>query len=224
MKLQKEIFSDGEGDAYFKRNSASLAWQRVDKDAAVRSLLPLVRSGWQLAEVGCSTGNRVATLGELSGGRIAGIDPSASAIAEASGIHPEGDFRVGTADKLPWSDGSVDVLIYGFCLYLCDRNDLFRIAAEGDRVLRDGGLLVVVDFLPHHPYRNPYVHLEGIFSYKLDHSRLWSWNPQYIEIARQMYDLKCRYTPADSVYTPDERVGMVMLKKQVKDAYPICNF
>jgi ubiquinone/menaquinone biosynthesis C-methylase UbiE len=224
MKTQKEIFSDGEADAYYNRNRQGLVWQRVDQDAAVRTLLPLVRPGWRLAEVGCATGNRVATLAEPTGAHMAGVDPSPAAIAEATAVHPGGDFKVGTADTLPWADASVDVLIYGFCLYLCDRRDLFRIAAEGDRVLSENGLLVVVDFLPPHPFRNPYAHLGGVFSYKLDHSRLWSWNPHYIEINRQMYDHRCKHKPADSTHEPNERAGVVVLKKKAKDAYPTLNF
>ena len=36
---------------------------------------------------------------------------------------------VGTAKALPLVERSVGLLIYGFCLYLCDRDDLFRMAA-----------------------------------------------------------------------------------------------
>ena len=46
---------------------------------------------------------------------------------------------MGTADKLPFEDQSVDILVYGFCLYLCDREDMFNIAAEANRVIKSSG-------------------------------------------------------------------------------------
>ena len=66
-----------------------------------------------------------------------GIEPSFKAVETActSGVNAV----QGTADRLPYRDGLFDVVVFGFCLYLCDREDLFRIASEADRVLNDQG-------------------------------------------------------------------------------------
>ena len=29
------------------------------------------------------------------------------------------------------------------------------------------------------PYKNEYKHKEGVFSYKMDYSKMFSWNPSY---------------------------------------------
>ena len=41
---------------------------------------------------------------------------------------------------------SVDLLIYGFCLYLCDRDYPFMIVAEAHRVLKPQAWLAILDF------------------------------------------------------------------------------
>ncbi len=221
MKTQREIFLQGEADCWVARNRRTLSAYRVEDDPVARHLRPFLCSGQFLAEVGCATGGRIAALAGLAGGRAAGIDPSQAAVAEARLLHPDADFQAGTADDLPWENASVDVLIYGFCLYLCDRSELFRIAAEGDRVLRDGGLVAVLDFCPPFPYRNAYSHREGVFSYKLQHAALWSWNPHYIEISRQIHDHSRPRDPGAHGVSPDERIGVVVLKKQTAHAYPL---
>ncbi|MFZ0260417.1 MAG: hypothetical protein WAL36_10665 [Pseudolabrys sp.] len=59
-----------------------------------------------------------------------------------------------TADDLSaFGPDTIDLLIYGWCLYLCDREDLFKIVTEGDRILKDSGYLVVYDF--HAAARHP---------------------------------------------------------------------
>ena len=54
-----------------------------------------------------------------------GIEPSAQAVAAAcaKGIN----VMQGTADVLPFDNQSFDIVIFGFCLYLCDREDLFEL-------------------------------------------------------------------------------------------------
>jgi len=211
--IQKSIFCAGEADAWLERNRSGLAHFDAAADPLVRQLRPHLKDGATIAEVGCSLAARVGALAEMADGHGRGVDPSAQAISEAKRNFPRLEFTVATADSLPWATDSVDVLIYGFCLYLCDRSDLFRIAAEGDRVLRNNGLLAILDFQPPFPYRNSYVHRPGVFSYKMDHSRLWTWNPAYVEIAREVFDHGCRNTAGDSTYAPDERVGVSVLKK-----------
>lgn len=59
--------------------------------------------------------------------------------------YPKLNLSVGTADGLP-DIKPVDLIIFGFCLYLCDPQDLFTIAANSDRLLVDKGVMAVYDF------------------------------------------------------------------------------
>ena len=181
---QRQVFLDGEGDAWFQRNYKSDADQIADlpfSDPLVGLLenLPLPNGAQtSVLEVGCGQGLRLASLNSSKGWSVAGIDPSEKAIAEVTAAGYRG--VVGTAESLALPDGSVDLLIYGFCLYLCDRNDLFRIAAEAHRVLKPKSWLAILDFWSPYQQVNDYHHRSGIQSYKDDLPGMFSWHPSYV--------------------------------------------
>jgi ubiquinone/menaquinone biosynthesis C-methylase UbiE len=149
--------------------------------------------------------------------RAHGIDPSPTAISNGQRQFATLDLRVGTADQLFAENGSVDVLWYGFCLYLVDRPLLQTVVAEGDRVLRDGGLLVIHDFDPGKPRKRQYVHHDGLWSYKMDYSALFTANPAYCLVE------KCSFSHAGVDWDPDpnERIGLWILRKSLESAYPL---
>ena len=141
---QKDIFLGGEGNAWFTRNSAALANHELPgSDPLLMELLGLKshladEGGLvNVLEVGCGPGLRLDWLQQQIGWECHGIEPSDEAVKQATnaGVHAQ----VGTADQLPFADKSFDVVAFGFCLYLCDRDDLFKIAAETDRVLKNPG-------------------------------------------------------------------------------------
>ena len=85
--------------------------------------------------------------------------------------------------------------MFGFCLYLCDSEDLFRIAYEADRVLRDPGWLLILDFYNPTLLKREYRHHAGVFSYKMDYRSLFTWNPAYTCFAhRIVHHLHYAYT------------------------------
>lgn len=219
-KLQKATFANGEGDEWFNRNRQAVA-ERFNPatDRICRALLPRLRPHSTLAEVGCGFAVRLNHLVTHSKGRGFGIDPSSLAITESQDEYSNLTLNQGTADSLPWDDRTVDVLIYGFCLYLVDRQDLFRVAAEGDRVLTDGGLIVIYDFLPPMAYCNRYSHREGLLCFKMDYSRLWLWNPCYSLVTQEVFGHGPTHDDTASV-PPDERVGVTILRKEMSVAFP----
>lgn len=181
---QKEIFLTGEGDAWFTRNADALGKQRLPgSDPLLVELLGLkehlaaVPGGGKVLEVGCGSGVRLAWLQQHMGLECHGIEPSDMAVSQANraGVHAQ----IGTADQLPFPDKSFDAVIFGFCLYLCDRDDLFKIAAEADRVLNDPGWLLIKDFYSPTPLAKAYHHKAGVYSYKMDYKTLFTWNPDY---------------------------------------------
>ena len=48
-------------------------------------------------------------------------------------------IKIGTAEKLPFEENYFDILIFGFCLYLTDSEDLFKISSEAYRVTKKVG-------------------------------------------------------------------------------------
>ncbi len=209
---QKDAFLSGEGDAWFERNAGSAERQIPASDPLLRVLQDLIpESGGQrlrVLEVGCGDGARLHWLAANRNCECSGVDPSPRAVEamRSRGL----DAVCGTADRLEFGDASFDIVAFGFCLYLCDREDLFRIAAEADRVLRAPGWLVIYDFHASHPTRRDYHHLEGLYSYKMDYSALFTWHPDY-----SMYGQKV-FHHGSGAYTDDasEWVATTVLRKR----------
>ena len=219
---QKDVFRTGEGDSYFARNRAKLASAeaRGADDPVLEALRRLGVRPRTVLEIGCSNGWRLEALRRESGASCHGIDPSPQAIAEGKAAYPLLRLAEGTADTLPFPDATFDLVVFGFCLYLCDRKDLFRIASEADRVLGEAGHVAILDFHPPFPYRNPYAHREGLYSYKMDYSLLFSWNPAYTLVSQSLFTPPGAGDPAE----PDDRHAVSLLRKDSRHAYPEAPF
>ena len=213
IQSQKQAFLNGEGDAWFERN-----YQTDDLQAhhllSHDPLIPLFQelplsngNAVTVLEVGCGQGLRLRKLREAKGWSVIGLDPSTQAIKNLrnSGC----DAYVGTAENLPLPDNSVDLLIYGFCLYLCDRNDLFKIAAEANRVLKPQSWLAIVDFWSPSERTNSYRHLEGLKSYKDDLPKMFTWHPSFV-----VTDHTVRHHSSHGFTDePDEWVATTLLRR-----------
>jgi len=178
---QRDMFLSGEGDAWFERNLRSVSEFSITDDPLAPALLDLpLKPGptTTVAEVGCGQGLRLEALHRQKGWKASGIDPSSQAVSAARQLGI--DAQIGTAEDLPYADNSVDLLIFGFCLYLCDRNDLFRIAAEAHRVLKAESWLAILDFWSPHHRSNPYHHRPGVQSFKTNHPAMFLWHPDYV--------------------------------------------
>lgn len=209
---QKDAFMQGEGDAYHARNRE----QAHATDPVLTALAALVPTPRVVLEIGCGDGWRLAQLRRRWQAECHGIDPSAEAVREGSAQHAGLALRQGTADALPYEAGRFDLVVFGFCLYLCDRQDLFRIAAEADRVLREGGVLAIFDFHPPAAYRNRYAHRPGLYSYKMQYDRAFTWNPAYTMLAQQL----TTHAGPDPQAEPDDRLAVTLLRKDSRGAYP----
>jgi ubiquinone/menaquinone biosynthesis C-methylase UbiE len=138
----------------------------------------------RLLEIGCGEGSRLVYLAKELGLDCFGIDPSAKAVDTANnrGV----TALQGTADCLPFNDGQFDIVVFGFCLYLCDREDLFSIAREANRVLKPKGYVIVHDFYSPNSLKRDYHHLPGVFSFKMDYRKLFDWHPSYTCISHKV--------------------------------------
>jgi ubiquinone/menaquinone biosynthesis C-methylase UbiE len=202
---QKTAFSEGEGDAWFERNRTKLG---VGPDEMERAIESLQMRPKRILEIGCSNGHRLEKLRARFNAECVGIDPSQLAIANGRVSYPNLSLNVGTADVLEFHNGAFDLVIFGFCLYLCDPCDYFRIAAEADRVLFDPGWLVIHDFLTSSPRRRRYSHSAGLYSHKMEFSRLITGNPAYRMLARRY----CEHSP-EFTHDPNEAVTLDILRK-----------
>jgi len=213
---QKQIFLKSEGDAWFERNHLAIQKRRLDLEdpvvSAIGHCMSVASARNQkrsvLLEIGCGEGKRLEYLAKKFNLTCHGIEPSPKAVAMAA-RHQLSVVR-GTADSLPWACQAFDFLIFGFCLYLCDREDLFRIAHEADRVLKKSGWIIIHDFFSSTASRNDYHHYKGLHAYKMDYRKLFDWHPDYTCFSHKV--LK----HAKKGYTDDPRewVAISVLRKK----------
>ncbi len=213
---QKKIFLKSEADQWFDRNKELYDSQEEKDDRIIQILKSIELLPQKVLEIGCSNGNRLALIRTVFQAECWGIDPSSKAISEGKKRFPEIALQVGTADILSFQDATFDTIIFGFCLYLCDRKDLFKIAYEADRCLKNEGTLIIQDFLPTFPYKNKYSHLSGLYSYKMDYSKMFSWNPVYSEVANIVYS----HSGFKDRDIPNEKIATIVLRKNRQYAYP----
>lgn len=210
---QRSVFMDGEGDAWYRRNRAAVTGQHVGAEDPVLCAFSDMAEACpgSVLEIGCGAGQRGAAIAATTGARVTGIDPSAEAVANARRLGL--DAHVGTAEALPFKAGQFDAVLFGFCLYLCDREDLFRIAAEADRVLTRPAWVIIHDFFAPAPLRRPYHHVPGLWSYKMDYRRLFDWHPHYSCVShRVMHHVSGDYTDDQQ-----EWVAVSVLRKTLAD-------
>ncbi len=180
---QKNVFLESEADAWFARNHQVISTRDfANGDPVVSAIADVMNCNkanqkLKVLEIGCGEGARLTWLAQHFDLDVSGVEPSAKAVELACSRGVKA-IR-GTADSLPFENQSFDIVVFGFCLYLCDRNDLFRISDEADRVLNREGWLVIHDFFSPTPVQREYHHRPGINSYKMDYRKLFDWHPNY---------------------------------------------
>lgn len=138
--------SDSFEPATYRAWFSSPLGRRVDADEkAVIFSLAQLRAGEQVLDVGCGDGNYTGTAAEITGS-VVGLDRSAAMLRAAAqrlaGV-PGIRWIEGDATKLPFTDGSFDVvLIVTVLCFVADRHAVIR---EAHRVLRPGGRLVLAE-------------------------------------------------------------------------------
>jgi len=208
---QEEYFSRAGGDAYFDRN---LALQSApDRNhPALRLLgnpLPEDLSGTgRGAVLGGAGGREAAALQEIvPGWRITNLDISEKAI------------EFGTSTRPPLSEviGPQDLTMVVSVLHWVDRSMLSSSIANIDRVVVDGGLLLITDFLPSARRKNPIRGSQGFYTFKQDYAAIFLSLGTY-EIERMQ--VRTSREPAD-LDREERRVVDVLLRKRLTSLYPV---
>jgi len=192
--MQKNLFIKNEGNKWFQRNKKVLKKRTYDNDILCTQIDKLLKlkskKKISLLEVGCSDGTRLNLIQKkYKNIKVEGIEPSKKALdygKKKFGIK----IRQGTADYLPYKKSSIDILIYGFCLYLCDEIDYEKISLNADKVLKKNGILIIYDFFSKIPIHNIYKHNKKIYSFKRDFRKIFCNFKNYHNILINYNDSK----------------------------------
>lgn len=132
-----------EAGAQAQKRVAMTADMRAQRQA-VLARLALTR-GAQVLDVGAGNGIMAQEILDIVGpdGSVSGIDSSDAMVAMAKAFCPGGDFRTGSATMLPFDAAAFDAVTTA--QVLCFVEDRAAALAEMHRVLRPGGLLVILD-------------------------------------------------------------------------------
>jgi ubiquinone/menaquinone biosynthesis C-methylase UbiE len=206
---QKNIYLNTEGNSWFKRN--------LNCDSRnyeyINSFIPLIKDKDKILEIGSSDGTKLDYLSRkipslnLS---LFGIDPSYESINFGSDLYPNLNLKQGTSDQIEFDNQYFDVVILGFCLYLVDRELMFKTISEVDRTLKQGGYVVITDFETPFPVKRKYEHHEGLFSYKNNYSNFFLGGGHYSLVN------KIHFSHSTDIFNPDinERVSSSVLYKE----------
>ena len=218
-KSQKDIFLEYEGNNYFQRNKEIV--YAAEKDMVIRVLRDYSIKPSNVLEVGCNTGYRLAGIFDLFDDvKVCGIEPSTEAIKTGTSKYPFIDFTTGTADDMnSFRTGSFDLVIVGFVLYVVDREILLKVIAETDRVLANGGILMMIDFFCNIPSKNPYKHISEFeaFAYKQNYEDIFLSTKLYHLIdKRAMNHITKEYDSTDDYHN---KYALSTLRKDINAGY-----
>lgn len=225
----KEVFMQGEGDAYFDRNyqkksNASIGTKFLAEFLKKKPNIPT--DGLKnVLEIGCSDGKNLIYLTQNFSLKGFGIEPSEKAIDYGKDVlRSKGILNVellqGTSDELPFEDNSMDFVMLGFCMVWVDRRYVLKTIAEVDRVLKRGGFLLIEDFDVPYPVQRPYKHNVNGRTYKCDYTSFFLGDPSYSLIEKKSY------SHVANAFDPNvqERISSCILyKEMLEDVYQFAN-
>ncbi|MGH2499292.1 MAG: class I SAM-dependent methyltransferase [Candidatus Limnocylindria bacterium] len=139
--MQAELWSERAEDWAELVESADDPWLKPIYEEVLDRLA--VGTGTALLDVGCGAG-RFARMASDRGARVSGIDITPTFIRIARRHAPQGDFRLGDLQVLPWAADTFDV-ITGFNSFFY-AEDLPHALREAHRVARPAARLAMTAF------------------------------------------------------------------------------
>ncbi len=192
LRLEAVLRERSDSQAFFGRVAGQ--WDDVRDELfgerfMSAALLPLVPSDWVVADLGCGTGNASELLAPHVE-RVLAVDQSAPMLKAAKkrlAEHDNVEFLRGELDDLPIDDRAADAVVLALVLHHVDA--LAESLAEVVRILKPGGIVLVIDMVEHE--RDTYHRTMGHVWLGFDEDRITSLleeagltQPRYVELPR----------------------------------------
>lgn len=216
--LQDNIFMQSEGDRWFERNRAALSRFDAGADLPMKLIDLYDLCPASALEIGAANGFRLAAIHARTAAQVVGVEPSAQAILEGKASYPFVSFVRGLAHAVPLRE-RFDLVIVNFVFHWIDRAKLMASISETDRLVGDGGFLIVGDFHPANRWRVPYHHLAGaaVETYKQNYAEPFLACGLYHPVCLLTADHEAkRLNPAVG---EDERISAWLLRKEMRGHY-----
>jgi ubiquinone/menaquinone biosynthesis C-methylase UbiE len=218
---QKKSFLNYEADAWFERNIGTIKGYNSNDDKVLELFKKYNFDKNTILEIGSSAGYRLNALkNTFPESSVFGLEPSEKAIEYGKANYKQVNFTHGTADNLSeYEDVSIDVLIVGFVFYVIDRNILFKVISEIDRVLKNNGVIVIIDFFSETSLKNAYQHIDEFeaYSYKQNYDDIFVSSRLYYLLDTSTYSHSTRNLDASNDYYDKYRISL--LKKDINSSY-----
>lgn len=220
---QDEIFRKSEGNQWFRRNKGALMKSgRFDWPLKTLELLKNTTDIRKVIELGCSDGWRLARLKEIFGNdvELVGLDASEEAIFDGQTRYPFLSLHLGTLSQIPL-DQEFDLVIVNFVFHWISRETLTKTVSEVDRMVKDGGMLLIGDFLPDFPQKRYYHHLpeeQHVFTFKQEYAEIFKSFCTYKEITKITFNAD-KLIDSLEITSSDERGYCSLLHKSLYDYY-----
>jgi ubiquinone/menaquinone biosynthesis C-methylase UbiE len=218
---QKEAFIEYEADAWFNRNKEHLLNYSKDRDRVISLIKEYKLNPGNVLEIGCSAGYRLNAIGNtFKNCSVFGVEPSKEAIKYGEKHYTNVNFVNGTADNLiGFQDESMDIVVVGFVFYVIDRNIFFKTVSEIDRVLKNGGILMIVDFFSETALKNVYQHIKefSAFSFKQNYDEVFTASKLYYLLDKSTWNHSEKALDASDNYY--DKYSVSLLKKDVSASY-----
>lgn len=219
--IQENAFVESEADAWFERNSKSASSPMSHDHHIIRAIKKLILPGkGAFADLGGASGRVSAAISEVLPewqGYV--IEPSRKAVVHGENVFPHLRFQQGSitqAEDLP--NYLFDLVIVSGVFTWLDRFLLSSAIANTDKIIKNGGILIVSDFDPPHPRANPYHHRDGLYTYKQDYSTPFLSLNTYNLVSRESMFM-ANHTSCDASDKYDTRWMTAVLQKDINGRY-----
>lgn len=171
----------------------------------------------KILEIGCCYGYNLNFLSNELDVYCYGIEPSDQAIKYGEqmfcrGVTSKIYMQQGISNCLPYHDEEFDVVMIGFSLYVTPRELVADTISEINRVLRQGGFIVLTDFDTPIKCRRVNIHNEEMYVYKENYAE------PFLSMGYSLVE-KRSYSHAGDSFNPDiqERVSTQILYKEIHE-------
>ena len=215
---QDQIFATFEGDRWFERNKAALNRFDPEADFPLKLMELYGLCPRSVLEIGAANGYRLAAISGRYGAKVVAVEPSAGAILDGKTRFPFVEFVRGVVYAIPLQE-LFDLIIVNFVFHWIDRINLLRSIAEIDRLLVNGGFLIIGDFYPCNFVKVRYHHLpeQEVYTYKQNYAATFLASGLYHPVGLLTGDHSSRALTGEAF--EDDRSGGWLLRKMLKEHY-----